>query len=793
MKVTYSWLKTYTDFTIPPEELVNKLTMLGLEVDSYDFINWDFEGIVVGEVTKKEIHKNSNKLWVCEVNIGNRNLSIVCGAPNVEEGQKVPVAIEGVNLPIGQTIQRVNIRGIESEGMICSEAELGISSRREGIMVLDPNLEYGKKLNDVLGDGEIVIDIDVTPNRPDCFGAIGIAREIAAIANTPLTKPEITITESDQNINDLIKINILNPEKCPRYTARFIANVVIKPSPWWLVQKLEAVGIRSINNIVDVTNYVMMETGQPLHAFDYDLLKGREINVKTATEGQIFVTLDDKAHTLNSECLMICDGEREVAVGGVMGGLNSEISSETINVLLESAYFNPVNIRRTSKKLGSPTESSRRFERGTDPNGVLYALNRATQLIAELSGGEVAKGVIDVYPSEIKPVIIKLRPRRVQKLLGVTISVDIMQKILTSLDFKIISMNDAEIEVEAPTFRPDITREADLIEEVARVYGFENVPEDTSAIIDQLTPRNPIETFTQNTENTLLSLGFSQVATYSFINEHQAELFSDGKNIVHLINPLSEDLSTLRPALIPGLLNVVRWNLNRKNINLKLFEVGKVFHSDKSQVNENIKITAVVTGNAFNDSWKDKANSIDIYDVKGYVECLLRRNRIRKWNLKIHESVFTNQNALSIEINNETVGLIGELKKEILEKFDIEEAVFVFDLNFTSLFNNSNWQQIYSTVPKYPPIKRDIAITIEQTIESEKIAHLIETNGGDFLQKVTLFDVFTGEQIGSKNKSLAFNLTFFSFERTLTEEEVDSQINIILDALARDYSACLRT
>ncbi|MFQ6116387.1 MAG: phenylalanine--tRNA ligase subunit beta, partial [bacterium] len=486
MKITVDWLKSYVDFNYSPEELANTLTMLGLEVDALEYQSREFDGVVVGQVIKKVNHRNSSNLWVCEVDIGRKKLSIVCGAPNVQVGQKVPVAPEGTSLPNGKVIKLSNIKGIESHGMICSEAELGISSRSEQIMVLEKHAEVGRKLKDVLGQGEVVIDVDVTPNRPDCFGVIGIAREIATAAGAKLRKPKINLSEGEPPITDSISIEILDPEKCPRYTARFIGNVTIKPSPWWLAQKLEAVGIRSINNVVDVTNYVMMETGQPLHAFDYDLLEGKKIIVRTASHGEKFTTLDEKKHTLGSNCLMICDGERAVAIGGVMGGLNSEVSDNTKNVLLECAYFDPVSIRRTSKFLDVSTESSRRFERGTDPNGLIYALDRAAQLIADLSGGEVAKGVVDVYPNSIEPKRIVLRPERVQDVLGKAISRSEIKSLMSALEFKISENKDLEIEV--PTFRPDITREADLIEEVVRLHGYDNIPADTTALIEQLEP-----------------------------------------------------------------------------------------------------------------------------------------------------------------------------------------------------------------------------------------------------------------------------------------------------------------
>ena len=573
---------------------MDSLTMLGLEVDSLQPVSWDFDGIVIGKVTQKSAHAHADRLSVCEVDIGSKTLNIVCGAPNVEVGQKVPVAIEGTRMPNGTIIRHTKIRGVDSQGMICSEAELGISSRSGGIMVLDDKVQFGQKLRDALEDGDSVIDIDVTPNRPDCFGVIGIARDISALSNSALKKPKIDLSENGQSISDLIKINILDPEKCPRYTARFVGDVEMKPSPWWLVQKLEAVGIRSINNIVDVTNYVMMETGQPLHAFDYDLIRGQEINVKTATKGEKFTTLDDVKHTLNSECLMICDGEDAVAIGGVMGGLNSEVSDSTKNILLEAAYFNPVNIRRTSKFIGCSTEASRRFERGVDPNGTLFALDRAAQLIAEVAGGKIAQGAVDVYPTPIKPKRVELRSQRVEHLLGVSVPSGEIKSILGRLGFKVSGEKDFQVEV--PTFRPDVTREADLIEEVARLFGYDNIPADTTALIEQAVSKNAQEQCTDKITNTLISFGFSETVTYNLISKKHAEVFSSTNQTAHVINPLSEDLSNLRPSLIPGLLKTAQWNINRQNSNLKLFEIGSVFHKVGKNIEEKTSLAGILTG-----------------------------------------------------------------------------------------------------------------------------------------------------------------------------------------------------
>jgi phenylalanyl-tRNA synthetase beta chain len=765
--------------------------MLGFEVDALEYQSRDFDGLVVGQIVKKVNHRNSDHLWVCEVDIGKRKLSIVCGAPNVQVGQKVPVAPEGTSLPNGQTIGLSNIRGIESQGMICSEAELGISSRGEVIMVLDKQAEVGRKLKDILGQGEIVIDIDVTPNRPDCLGVIGIAREIAAVTGANLRKPKINLKEGERPIAELMKIEVLDSAKCPRYTARFIGNVKIKPSPWWLTQKLEAVGIRSINNAVDITNYVMMETGQPLHAFDYDLIKGRTIIVKTASTGEKFTTLDEKSHTLSSDCLMICDGERAVAIGGIMGGINSEVSENTKNILLECAYFAPVSIRRTSKFLDISTESSRRFERGTDPNGLIYALDRAAQLIADLAGGEIAKGCIDVYPNSIKPNKIVLRPERVQQVLGKKIPTNEIKSYLSHLEFKVTENKHLEIEV--PTFRPDITREADLIEEVARIHGYDNIPADTAAFIEQLEPKNLLEASTKNLKFSLISFGFSEVVTYSMISTKNAKLFSDAKEVVELTNPISEELCCLRPSLIPGLLNVVQWNINRNIKNLRIFEIGHVFcKKEGSDILETTKVAGALTGLTSEENWSVKPKYIDFYDLKGSIENLLKRNFITNWRLVPNKCSLTEREALGVEIDKKNLGFFGKLRTELLENFEIEQPVFVFELDFSMLHDAINWHRVYSPMPKYPAIKRDIAIVVNDKIDAENIEQQILAHGGKFLQNVRLFDIYTGEQVESDLKSLAFSLTFYSLEGTLTEKEVDSQITEILEALAKKYSARLR-
>lgn len=795
MKVTIDWLKQYVDFDYSLEELVDKLAMLGLEVDSIEYQNWKFDGLVVGQVVKKQHLKEAEHLWLCEVDIGKRKLSIVCGAPNVDVGQKVPVALDGTSLPGGKVIHTTKIRGVESQGMICSEAELGLSSRSEGIMVLDQNVEVGKKLAEVLGEGEVVLDIDVTPNRPDCLGVIGIAREIAALTGSTLKKPSMDIKETGQPIENYIHIEVLEPQACPRYTARFISGITIQPSPWWLVKKLEAVGIRSINNVVDVTNYVMMETGQPLHAFDYDLLEDHKIIVKHARVGETFTTLDDKTHVLHENSLMICDGKKPVAIGGVMGGLNSEVSENTKNVLLECAYFNPVSIRKTSKRLGIFTESSRRFERGTDPNeGLLLALHRATRLIADLAQGEVAKGFVDVYPKRIEPAKVKLRPQRVTHVLGAEIPKEEIKKVLTRLELQVQSDGE-DLEVEIPTFRPDLTREIDLIEEIARVHGYDNIPSDTQAFFEQLEPKLLDEIFSRNVRNALIAFGFSQVVTYSMLSRKKAELFIEKERLVPLRNPLSEDLAILRPSLIPGLLGVIQYNINRKIKDLKIFEIGNIFYKSKPQkarIDESTQVAGAITGARLEESWSYKPEQVDFYDLKGIVEHLFIHNSIQNWYFRPAQKSIMTGKALDIYLGDRLVGFLGEINDVILEVFDIDQPVFVFEINLMEMQQQVKWDKVYQPIPRFPAIERDLAVVVKKNIQADEITNHIQENGGPYLQRVKLFDVYTGQQIAPDEKSLAFNLVFYSMERTLKDEEVDVQIEHILQALGDKFAARLR-
>jgi len=794
LKVTIDWLKKYVDFSQSAGELAQALTMLGLEVDSVRQITFDFENVIVGKIIEIKKHEQRENLSICRVDVGKETLTLVCGAPNVKAGIKVPVALVNARLSGNFIVKAANIHGFDSPGMICSEAELGLSHQDDIIMVLNEKSEIGQNLKKVLGRGEVVVEIDLTPNRPDCLGVIGIAREIAALNRSSIKKPATKLSEvSSKNISDVIQVTIENPESCPRYAARYIESVKISPSPRWLVEKLEAVGIRTINNVVDVTNFVMMETGQPLHAFDYDLLEDQKIIVRHAKAGEKFTTLDEKEHVLSGTSLLICDGKKPVALAGIMGGLNSEISSGTGKILLESAYFDPINTRKTSKMLGISTDSSQRFERGVDPEGQIYAVERATQLIHELAGGEIAKGHVDCFPNPVPKRIVKLRIDRVNHLLGTSISGDEIVDILNRLEIRAEKLSDG-IRAEIPSFRVDIEREVDLIEEVSRIYGFDKIGESTYSNIQLVQPENNQEKFTQLLRDILFGIGYNEVLTHSLIHQKWADRFCEHPSI-QLRNPISEDLGTLRTSLIPGLLQISKWNKNRYLNDQKLFEIGNVFYwlnQNLTSHHERQKISLVRTGNTNSKNWLEKERESTFYELKGDIFSILGRLKINNFQCKKSPLKYLDDRSSELTIDGKNFGYIGALSSEILNTLDIENDIFIAELDCQIFLELYNWDKKFQPIPKFPAIKRDLSILIDHQVPVEDIEKVIWQSGGKYLKFVNLFDYYKGKQIAQNKKSLAFSLTFYSLERTLTEKEVDSDVESIIKKLNSKLRAQLR-
>ncbi len=800
MKVSLNWLKDYVDLeNIPAKEIVEQLTMFGLEVEDYVNQNEIYKDFIVGYVKEKNKHPNADKLSLCTVSTGNEDLQVICGAPNVEEGQKVVFAPVGTVIPKGNfKIGKAKIRGVESFGMICSEAELELSEDHSGIMVLNKDLPSGQPIAEALLLNDVIMEIAITPNRSDALSHFGVARDLAALFNLKLKIPQIELEESSKNIRDLASVEIIDAENCPRYTAIVLTDVKIKESPEWLKQKLIKIGLRPINNIVDVTNFIMYETGQPLHAFDLDNLAGHKIVVKSTEEESEFTTLDSKKRKLPAGTLMICDGEKPVAVAGVMGGENSEITNSTKNILIESAHFYPSDIRRTAKHLGLSTEASYRFERWVDPNGTLYSAERAAQLIAGLSGGSIASGSIDVYPESIKQREVPLRFASIRKLLGYEIPKEKAVNILKKLGLQVILESEKEVRFAIPTYRPDLEREVDLIEEIARINGYDNIPT-ISKISISLGARVDHSEFTDRMKMVASGLGFYEMINNPLQSEKVAGLIGEK---ISLLNPQSMDMAYLRTSLIPGALLTVARNINVGEKDLALFEIGNVFNkkSEDSEIKsfadftESENMLFLLTGKIQETTWCEEAKAADIYDLKGVINSLL--SKISLDNV-LNDSYYHNEDTIfnlsfAKELENLQIGNGGKIKSEVLKQFDIKQDVYCFEFNLEELKKIKIKKKKYSEPLKFPKSVRDCAFIFDKEIKYEDIEKFIKKSSSGLLGSVTLFDLFENESLGENKKSLAFTLEYYSDERTLTEEEVEKEFSSLIKAVTKKFNAKLR-
>ncbi|NPV10265.1 MAG: phenylalanine--tRNA ligase subunit beta [Ignavibacteria bacterium] len=798
MRVSLNWLKNYIDISnYSPIDLKNILTNSGLEVEAIEEIGKSLEGFVVGEVISKEKHPNADKLSVCKVNDGKEIYQVICGAPNVEAGQKIVFAPLGVIIPgTGEKLKKAKIRGVESFGMICSEMELGLGDDHTGIVVLDNNAPIGMPINEYLGLNDYVLEIGITPNRPDALSHVGIARELSALTKKKFVFPKIDFDEVEDRIEKYLKVEIENEIDCPRYCARMVRNVKVKESPQWLKNYLTNVGIRPINNIVDVSNFVMLELGQPLHTFDARLIEGGKIIVKNADENEKFVTLDGKERILDSSMLMICDAVKKIAIAGVMGGANSEISENTKDVIIESAYFNPKSIRRTSKKLGLSTESSYRFERGVDYKNTLVAANRAAQLIAELAGGEIIGGYIDENPVKFDDVEVELRVSRTNKILGIELTRDEIVDILQRLNIQVQKSNGDILICTIPSFRPDLTREIDLIEEVARIYGYDKIPGDSrinfEISIEKIQPR-----LEDKIREILTGYGLYEVMNNTLLSEDEAHF--DNLKSVKILNPISQELSHLRTSLIPGLLKTVSLNHRFSEFDLQLYEIGRVMIAKKENVVgvddyvELEKLGICLTGKLIDKNWKENAIVSDIFYLKGIVEALLEKLSLDNINFT---SYYASENAFySIEIKvfigKTYIGSLYKMTEDYLKKFDIEKPVYIaeFDLGLLKTLPKSSI--VFKKLSNYPKVERDISFFVDNDIAYEKIEKVIWSAADRLLVNVYLFDLYFDPKKSDK-KSLAIRLEFQSYEKTLTAEEVEARVNKITSSLEKELNIQLR-
>lgn len=800
MKFGLNWIRNYVDVTLSTAELAERLSMNGLAVEGIESPP-SMDGIVVGRVLEVAKHPNADKLSLTKVDIGNAVLDIVCGAPNVKAGQLVPVATIGAVMPGGFEIKKAKIRGQESNGMICSRSELGFEKEKSpGIWELDDSQPHtlGMPFSRFIG-GDTIFDLDISSNRPDLLNMIGIAREIAVIEKTSVRLPPIELNESSASTSDAIQVRIEDTDGCHRYAARILKGIRVGPSPAWLVQRLESVGQRSINTIVDVTNFVMLEMGQPLHAFDYDRIAGQKITVRRSQAGSRFTTLDGKTHTLDDQAILICDAERAVALGGIMGGQNSEINDATAHILLEAAWFHPTRIRRTARKLGIQTDASQRFERGVDEEATCRALDRACQLIQQISGGQLLLGAVDVVAVPPERVVIELPIKEVTRLLGLQIPAGDIAAYLRRIGCTIESQSSGVLRVVPPSYRRDLRIREDLIEEVARVHGYNRIPNATGAYITYHDDGLERERLAGSVRELLSELGIDEAVTNSMVSAGEQLHVVPDAAFVRLKNPINDDMAVMRASLLPGLLHVVRGNLFRKNMDVRVYEIGRTFRKTDAELpEERTWITGCLTGRRFPTHWDGKNEAIDFFDVKAVFTSLANKFHLDSLRHIGYDksSIFTDE-ARQVFIGQSdrpiVLGNFGRLNRTILSKFDIDVDVFAFQIDYDALAASARFQPTFREVPRFPFVRRDLALILRDEIESEKVLEFVKTRSGPLLESVEIFDRYTGQPIAKGEHSLAFSLTFQALDRTLTENEVDTIMQELIYSTEKEFGARLRT
>jgi len=799
MKVSLNWLKDFVDIEQTPAELAEMLTMAGLEVEGLEHRGHKLDNIAVSRILDILPHPNADKLSICKLDVGKDEVSVVCGAPNIATGMLVPLALPGNTLPDGTKIKKSTIRGEVSCGMLLAEDEMGLTDDHTGIMVLPENLTPGQPLSASMDLEDWVFETGITPNRIDCASVIGVAREIAALTKKPFTMPDIRFETSDKKIDDLAQVTIIDPEGCPRYSAGLAEGVTIGPSPFWMRYRLHASGIRAINNVVDITNYVLLELGQPLHAFDYYELADRRIVVKRAEVGDVFTTLDGQDRDLNDQTLMICDGQQQVAVAGIMGGLNSEITETTTTVLIESAYFNPTSIRRSSKWLSLATEASYRFERDIDVEGTVFALKRSLALIARLTEGFVAEGIIDCYPRPWSAPEITLRVDKANEFLGTRIDKREMVDHLSALHMEIKEQDHNKLLVKPPAFRGDVTREADLFEEIARLVGYDNIPV-TLPLIKPTEEEQPELCLRDRCKALLVGLGFTEVITYSFISPQSADLLGAGENsdlrsFVKLRNSLSQDQSVMRTSLIPGLLATVRLNTVRGQSDLCIFEWGKAYIQGTEELpHERNILAALATGMRSRQTWYGKPQEFDFYDIKGIAENILEELGIpeSQYNRTAPKEGFDPHEFGRISSSGTEIGALGKVSKETLAGYELDKSVYILELDMDAMLPLVTWVKQFNPLAKYPAVRRDISIIVGRTLESAALIKIIKGMGKGLIESVDIFDVYEGKQIDPSEKALAVRISYRSNKRTLTDDEVNKILDEVIGEIRRQTGGRLR-
>ncbi|MFZ5449709.1 MAG: phenylalanine--tRNA ligase subunit beta [Thermodesulfobacteriota bacterium] len=795
MRLSLNWLADFVDLTVEAQALADRLTMAGLEVEGVEEVTPEFSGVVVGKVLKVEPHPQADRLQVAEVTTGSQSYRVVCGAPNVQGGMLYAFAPPGAVVAGGHKIKAAKLRGVVSEGMLLAEDELGLSADHVGLMEIPQDLPLGRDFAEALGLADTVLEVAITANRADCLSVLGLAREVAALLDQPLRHPEVSVAPPVES-GLSARITILDPVHCPRYAARLLTGLTVKPSPFWLRRRLQVAGLRAINNLVDVTNYVLLEFGQPLHAFDFQRLRGGEIVVRLPRAGETrFTTLDGAERELDHETLLICDAQGPVALAGVMGGLDSEVTDSTTQVLIESAYFNPRTIRRTSKRLGLSTEASYRFERGVDPDGLIHALERATQLMCQVGGGVVAAPRLDEYPSPIQHPRLNLRVSRANQVLGTGYSSEQMLHLLRRLHLPALAVDAENLVLQVPSFRGDLEREVDLIEEIARLGGFDAIPVTLPHGVVATQRPGPEVRLAEKAKNLLLGLGFFEIITYAFQPDRLGSLVAEAPEapVLRLANPLSEEQAMMRASLLPGLLDTLRRNTLQQVLDVRLFELSKVFspRAGEDLPREEHWLTGLMYGAREEAAWNTSRDLVNFFDLKGAVETLLDGLLIPDVTfapdglpgyLRYGAKVFSGKREL---------GVLGELQGGITDKLDLEGAVYVFNLDFDALCQSSV-PPLFTPLPRYPAVYRDIALVLPEAVPGARVVEALYAHGQPWLVEARLFDVYSGDPVPAGKRSLAFRLSYRDPERTLTDDLVNSHHQALVVALEKELGAELR-
>lgn len=803
MQVSLGWLKEYVDIPWGARQLAERMTMIGAMVEAMRPMVKGLTHVVVGKIVDVEAHPTRETLYVVQVDVGEKTLQSVCGAPNVKKGMTAAVALPGAVLQgMEGPVQEGEIHGVRSEAVLCSEAELGLSEDHSGLMDLPEGLQPGDDFVQALELNDTLMEFEIYPNRPDCLSAFGLAREVAALTGDEVKPPAIEIKEKGEPADQAAQVEVEAADLCPRYMARVIRNVTIGPSPAWLQARIRAAGMRPINNVVDITNFVMMELGQPLHAFDYERLEGRKIVVRRAKPGEEVTTLDGQSHTLDEEVLLICDAERPVAVAGVMGGEDSEVTDQTKHILLESATFDPVSVRKTARRLGMRTEASHRFEKGLHPRLAEWAIDRAAALLAEVAGGEVAPGVIDVASPFPEPVRLSLRPKRVNDVLGTTLSPAEMKRALMSLGFEVDLGKGAErMDVQVPWFRGDVGEEADLIEEIARIHGFDNIPATlpTGASVQgkQSEPLPSVSAIRRR----LASAGLYETISYSFISPQAFDAIrlsddDDRRQAISIANPLSEEMSVMRTTILPGLLQAAATNVRRQNQHVRLFELGKVYIPQELPLTglpkEKWTLGIIMSGTAPNQVWGESSRTVDFYDLKGLIEAVAETLQIEAViNAATHPALHPGRTA-EVTVDGVVAGHFGELHPKVAEAHDLKGRVYVAELDLEPLFSATPSVRRYRPLSRYPAVDRDLALLAPDSVPAEEVEAIIWREGGEYLRRIELFDVYQGKQVPEGYRSLGYTMTFQAEDRTLTDKEI-AQVHAGLEAALAERGVTVRS